>query len=128
MDEIGPCETITASATVQSCAAAMNSIVPSGQRPIMHQHSTRTNRWGTSLLAHIPADQNTASVTADGAYGTRKCHKAIAERGAAAVILPRKNAKLWKAVTEGAVALNEALRASKYLGSALCRRWSGHHR
>ncbi len=28
----------------------------------------------------------------------------------------------------GAVALNEALRASKYLGGALWRRWSGCHR
>ena len=33
------------------------------------------------------------SVTADGAYDTRKCHDAIAERGAAAVIPPRKNAR-----------------------------------
>ena len=51
-----------------------------------------------------------------------------ADRGAAAVIPPRKNAKPWKAVTAGAVARNEALRASKYLGRALWRRWSGYHR
>ena len=80
------------------------------------------------LLAQIPADQEIASVTADGAYDTRKCHDAIAERGANAVIPPRKNAKPWKAVTAGAVARNEALRASKYLGRALWRRWSGYHR
>ena len=76
----------------------------------------------------IPADQDIASVTADGAYDTRKCHDAIAERGANAVIPPRKNAKPWKAITAGAVARNEALRASKYLGRALWRRWSGYHR
>ena len=40
------------------------------------------------LLAQIPADQEVASVTADGAYDTRKCHDAIAERGANAVIPP----------------------------------------
>ena len=51
-----------------------------------------------------------------------------AERGAAAVIPPRKNANPWKAVTAGAVARNEALRASKYLGRALWRQWSGYHR
>ena len=81
------------------------------------------NYWPRS-----PADQDIACVTADGAYDTRKCHDAIAERGANAVISPRKNAKPWKAITAGAVARNEALRASKYLGRALWRRWSGYHR
>ena len=80
------------------------------------------------LLAQIAADQDIASVTADGAYDTRKCHDAIADRGAAAIIPPRKNAKPWKTVTAGAVARDEALRASKYLGRALWRRWSGYHR
>jgi hypothetical protein len=74
------------------------------------------------LLAKISTDQDIASVTADGAYDTRKCHDAIAERGANAIIPPRKNAKPWKAITAGAVARNEALRASKYLGRALWRR------
>ena len=63
------------------------------------------------LLAQIPADQDIASVTADGACDTRKCHDAIAERGAHAVIPPRKNARQWKTETAGAVARNEALRA-----------------
>ena len=80
------------------------------------------------LLDQIPPDQEIASVTADGAYDTRKCHDAIAERGAAAVIPPRRKGKPWKAVTAGAVARNEALRASKHLGRALWRRWSGYHR
>lgn len=80
------------------------------------------------LLSQIPPDQEIASVTADGAYDTRKCHDAIAERGAHAVIPPRKNAKPWKAITAGAIARNEALRASKHLGRALWRRWSGYHR
>ena len=47
------------------------------------------------LLNQIPADQTIGSVTADGAYDTRKCHDAIAARNAHAVIPPRKNAKPW---------------------------------
>ena len=73
------------------------------------------------LLSQIPREQEIGSVTADGACDTRKCHDAIAERGAHAVIPPRKNAKPWKTVTAGAVARNEALRASRYLGRALWR-------
>ena len=80
------------------------------------------------LLDQIPEDQEIRSVTADGAYDTRKCHDAIADRGAHAVIPPRKNAKPWKAVNAGAMARNEVLRAAKYLGRALWRRWSGYHR
>jgi hypothetical protein len=80
------------------------------------------------LLSQIPPDQEIASVTADGAYDTRKCHDAIAERGAAAIIPPRKNAKPWKDDSAGAAARNEALRASKHLGRMLWRRWSGYHR
>ena len=36
------------------------------------------------LLSQIPPDQEIASVTADGAFDTRKCHDAIAARSAAA--------------------------------------------
>lgn len=80
------------------------------------------------LPDQIPEDQEIGSVTADGACDTRKCHDAIAERGAHAVIPPRRNATPWKTVTAGAIARNEALRSSKYLGRALWRRWSGYHR
>jgi len=80
------------------------------------------------LFDQIPPDEEIASVTADGAYDTRKCHDTIADRGAHAVILPRKNAKPWKTVTAGAVARNEALQASRYLGRAIWRNWSGYHR
>jgi transposase len=80
------------------------------------------------LLSQIPAEEGIASVTADGAYDTRKCYDAIADRGTNAVIPPRKNAKPWKTVTAGAVAGNEALRASKYLDRAIWRNSSGYHR
>lgn len=80
------------------------------------------------LLDQIPVDEEIGSVTADGAYDTRKCHDAIADRGADAVIPPRKNARFWRPTTAGAFARNEALRASKYLGRAIWRRWTGYHR
>ena len=37
------------------------------------------------FLDQIPSDEEIGSVTADGAYDTRKCHEAIAARGATAV-------------------------------------------
>ena len=80
------------------------------------------------LLDQIAIDEQIGSVTADGAYDTRKCHEAIAARGATAIIPPRKNAKPWSPTSPGAVARNEALRTSKYLGRAIWRRWSGYHR
>ena len=80
------------------------------------------------LLSQIPPDQELGSVTADGAYDTRKCHDAIAARNAHAVIPPRKNAKMWKPDTAGAKARNEAVRSSKYLGRALWRNLTGYRR
>ncbi len=56
------------------------------------------------LLEQIPPDQEIATVTADGAYDTHRCHNVIATRGAAAIIPPRKNAQLWKPTTAGAIA------------------------
>lgn len=80
------------------------------------------------LLNQIPADQTIGSVTADKAYDTRKCHEAIAARNANAVIPPRKNAKPWKPTSARAIARNEAVSASRYLGRTIWRRWSGYHR
>jgi len=80
------------------------------------------------LPNQIPPDQDVGSVTADGAYDTRKCHDAIAAPGAHAVIPPRKNAKPWKPNTAGAVARNDAVNASRYLGRTIWKRWSGYHR
>jgi len=73
------------------------------------------------LLAQFAINQDIASITANGGYDTRKCHNAIAERGAHAVIPPRKNAKQCKSSTTDAIAHNEALRASKYQGHPLWR-------
>ncbi|VDC18863.1 hypothetical protein XINFAN_00005 [Pseudogemmobacter humi] len=80
------------------------------------------------LPGRIPPDQEIGSVTADGAFDTRKCHETIAARGAAASIPPSKNAGPWKPDTPGVIARNEALRASKRVGRTIWRRWSGYHR
>ena len=80
------------------------------------------------LLDQIDPEQEIATVTADGAFDTLKCHNAIADRGAAAIIPPRRNAVPWKPTTAGARARNEALRASTYLGRSLWRRWTEYHR
>jgi hypothetical protein len=80
------------------------------------------------LLGQIQSDEEVGSVTADGAYDTRNCHSAIADRGAHATIPPCRNAKTWKPTTAGTIARNEALRASKYLARAIWQNWSGYHR
>jgi hypothetical protein len=80
------------------------------------------------LLEQIPDDQPLGIVTADGACDTRTCHAAIAARGAAAVIPPRKNGRPWKAHTAGATVRNEALRSCRRLGRAIRKRWTGYHR
>lgn len=80
------------------------------------------------LLSQIPPEQEIATVTADGAFDTRKCHDAIAARGAAAIIPPRKNAKPWKPDTPGAIARNAILHILKRIGRTIWRRWSGYHR
>jgi hypothetical protein len=80
------------------------------------------------LINQIPPDQDLGSVTADGAYDTRKCHDAIAARNADAVIPPRKTAKMWLPDTPGARARNEAVRSSKYLGRTLWRNLTKYHR
>jgi len=79
------------------------------------------------LLEQFSADQGLGSVKEDGAYDTRKCHEAIAAHDACAIIPPRKNAKPWKPTSAGAIARNEAVRASQYLGRALWRQLTGYH-
>lgn len=80
------------------------------------------------LLEQIPPDEPIASVSGDGAYDTKACHAAIAQRNAQAVIPPRKNAQTWKATLVGAHARNEALRACDRLGRSIWKKWSDYHR
>ena len=48
------------------------------------------------LLAPILQEEMIGTVTADGAYDTRRCHDAIIDRGADAVIPIRRNGRAWK--------------------------------
>lgn len=82
-----------------------------------------------NLLAQILADEKISSVGGDGAYDTKKCHAAIAERDAHAIIPVRRNGRPWKEEdSPGAAARNETLRAIKRLGRAIWKKWSGYHR
>jgi hypothetical protein len=80
-----------------------------------------------SLLAQIPPDQPISTVTGDGAYDTRKCHAAIAGRGATAIIPIRRNGRPWKEDCPAARARNETLRATRYFGRAFWKRLTGYH-
>lgn len=80
------------------------------------------------LLAQIDGDERMDSVCADGAYDTRGCLDAIAERQARAVIPPRKDARHGKKASAGSAHQNEAIRACKRLGRSILKKWSGYHR
>lgn len=80
------------------------------------------------LLEQIRPDELIASVSGDGADDTKGCHEAIALRGAQAIIPTRKNAKLWKDQRPGAQARNAIFHATRRLGRAIWKKWSGYHR
>lgn len=80
------------------------------------------------LLEQLPSDEVLLSVSGDGAYDTKGCHEAIAQRKAQAIIPCRKNAGSWREKTAGARARNEIVRTSARLGRAIWKVWSGYHR
>jgi hypothetical protein len=79
------------------------------------------------LLDQIPEGEDIGTVTADGAYDTRRCHAAIIDREATAIIPIRKNGRPWKEDCPAAIARNETLRATRQYGRALWKRWTGYH-
>lgn len=79
------------------------------------------------LLDQIPEDEKIGTVIADGAYDTRRCHTAIIDRQATAIIPIRKNGRLWKEDCPAARARNETLRATRHYGRAFWKRWTGYH-
>ena len=79
------------------------------------------------LLNQIPEDEDIGTVTADGAYDTRRCHTAIIDRQATAIIPIRKNGRPWKEDCPAAIARNETLRATRHYGRAFWKRWTGYH-
>ena len=80
------------------------------------------------LLDQIDVEENIASVSGDGAYGTKVCHEAIAQRGAQAIIPTSRNAKPWKDRRPGAEASNAILDVTRRLGRKIWKRWTGYHR
>ena len=74
------------------------------------------------LLGQIPVDENISTVTADGAYDTRRCHTAILARDAAPIIPIRKNGRSWKENCPAAISRSETLRATRYYGRAFWKR------
>ncbi|MCB6180224.1 IS5 family transposase, partial [Rhodobacter sp. Har01] len=79
------------------------------------------------LLDQIPGGEDIGTVTADGAYDTRRCETAIIDRQATAIIPIRKNGRPWKEDCPAAVARNETLRATRHYGRAFWKRWTGYH-
>jgi hypothetical protein len=71
------------------------------------------------LLAQIPPETTIGTVTADGAYDTDRCHGAIIDRGADAVIPIHRNGRTWNEERPTAVARNEILRATRHLARTL---------
>ncbi len=79
------------------------------------------------LLDQIPEGEQIGTVTGDGAYDTRRCHTAIIERQATAIIPIRKNGRPWKEDCPAARARNETLRATRHYGRAFWKQWTGYH-
>jgi transposase len=80
------------------------------------------------LLEQVPGE--ISQVSADGAYDKRRCYDALAERGAKAVIPPRRDAKIWQ---HGNCAgapwqRDENLRAIRHQGRRRWKQDSGYHR
>lgn len=68
------------------------------------------------LLDQIPDGEEIGTVTADGAYDTRRCHTAIIDRQATAIIPIRKNGRAWKKDCPAAVARNNTLGVTRHYG------------
>lgn len=79
------------------------------------------------LLGQISEGEAIGTVTADGAYDTRRCHSAIIDRQATPIIPIRKNGRQWNEDCPAAIARNETLRATRHYGRAFWKRWTGYH-
>jgi hypothetical protein len=76
------------------------------------------------LLKEVEGEIN--RVTADGAYDSRQCYKAIHQRGARAIIPPRRGSTLWE--DEYLRDRNENLRGVRRQGVKGWKKKSGYHR
>jgi len=93
---------------------------------------TTTNAVGDGevlpeLLAQIP--EPIEQVSAEGAYDTRACHEAIAQRRAQAAIPPRGNVHPWPPKADGSVHPRTGiLQRIAQVGLAQWKKASGYHR
>jgi hypothetical protein len=108
--------------------------------PVSANGSSEPTRDAVRVAQPDPSPTRISPASPQTGPNTRKCHDVIyrtaivclkttrrAERDAA-VILPDRNAKPWKADRAEATARNETRKVSTYLGCTLWRRWSGDHR
>src|SRR2546422_4479695 len=80
------------------------------------------------LLAQVSGEIH--QVSADGAYDKRPCYDALAERGAMAVIPPRRDAKIWqhKSCAGAPWQRDENLRAIRLQRRRRWKQATGYHR
>jgi transposase len=80
------------------------------------------------LLPQVPGE--VGQVSADGAYDKRRCYEAIEQRGAKAVIPPRRDAKIWQHSNCAAPPhpRDENLRAIRRQGRRRWKQEAGYHR
>ena len=78
-------------------------------------------------MSQIPEVEDIVTVTAEGAYNTRRCHSSIIARGGTAIIPIRRNGRLWIEDCPTARARNETLCATRHYGRAFWNRWMGYH-
>src|SRR5262249_2543366 len=80
------------------------------------------------ILAQV--ERTISQVSADGAYDKRPCYDALAERGASAILPPRRDAKIWQHGNSAGVPWQreENLRAIRRKGRRRWKQDSGYHR
>ncbi len=86
-----------------------------------------TARSCRSFSTITAGGEEIGTVTADCAYGPRRCHTAIISRQATPFIPIRKSVRLWKEDCPTAIARNETPRATRRYGRAFWKRWTGFH-
>jgi hypothetical protein len=69
-------------------------------------------------LNQIPEGEEIGTVTADGAYDTRRCNADHPHP---------QNGRPWKEDCPAAITRNETLRATRHYGRAFWKRWTGYH-
>lgn len=80
------------------------------------------------LLDQIPSGERLDIVGGDGAYDSKRCHAAIALRGATPSIPPRDGAVHWKTTVPGAAWRNDAVDTITRVGRREWKKDCGYHR